>query len=780
MPHFTRLIQTLLLVTLTYAVMPLIAIDSLVPYPEENAFLAPIESPFTSQNVVSVRHSPFDIGTLNAFLDGDRSSVARTPSINPAEIVFSTKTPITCQFMRVILIGVPHDVFIAVAANTNDLLAQSGSYSVLYDGPTDDHGVLPLLLTNEITASAFQIKTQRNGGDDYVHFYAWQILEPVQVTNITVDYKIRPEHGPEKAIYEPLTESSTRLEDSLLDFRVHAVTDSGKKYDITDDADITISGKNTHPFGDKIHATAPGKVDVTVNAAKCTKKGTITVLPRTLKNTKPDIDVLFVERLPRIDFDAENGGWPTNNQPVVWRAHVKNWGTKPAEINYTWQLDNRIQQKKTVTIKPGETKYIDFPWHWTQKRHVLQCDVEPQENEFITGNNRVTLATDALTAGFYVERSYADFFHENQHALELDDANSFADWGRRQVRHWNLMLKAARYPYTPHGCRDRIRLDRVVVVPDGALPMKGGLPSNNPNNDDKTVDLIWGFPWKVDQLGKGLDLERVRTSMSGDGWHWFFMDLALFHELGHARYLIDGYGFDVHTGQHDNRKICIRDDAGNEILGTYLHDDGIVHWNKYPGLMGGNYHLLSWYDALMYNRVAGKRARGGNYNGPTVIGEFLQDIPDTFYVQFLSTNDVPLKNADVKVYWATRDEGSWYGKFYDNDIDREYKTNKKGIIKANKSLFANDGKIIHTYGHANSVPIIRIDYDGEIYFTFLEVSTLNMIANSPGKAKTPIVKLRIPLREKGSTPTPLPRDWERVELPDWKEVAPFVPVQPDA
>jgi hypothetical protein len=760
MPSFTHFLYPLFSVALALVVIPVYGLDSLVRHPQNSTFLAPIESPFTSQNVVSIQHTPFDIGSLHSFLDGDKATVARTPSLNPAEIVFSTKTPVSCRFMRFILIGVPHDLFIAAAASTNDLIQKSGSYSVLYNGPTDENGVLHLLLTNEITASAFHITAQRNGGDDYVHFYAWQFLEPTSVTNITVEYKIRPEHGPEKAIYEPLTESSTRLEDSLLEFRVHAVTDTGETYDISEAADITVSGGTTKRFGEKIHLISPGKVDVSVTAANTTKKGTITVLPRTLKNTKPDIDVLFIERLPRIDFDAENGGWPTNNQRIMWCAHVKNWGTNMVRAPYNWHKNNTQFARGIEYIKPGETKKIYLPTRWSNERTVLLFEIPPLENEFIKGNNSVTFATDALTVGLYVERSYADFFHEHQHELNLDDANSFANWGRRQLRHWNLMLKAARYPYSPKGCTDRVRLDRVVIVPDGALPMNGGLPSNNPNNDDKTVDLIWGFPWKIDQMGDGINLENVRNSISKDGWHWFFIDLALFHELGHARYLIDGYGFDVHTGMPDNRKIRIKDDKGNDILGTYLYDDGIVHWNKYPGLMGGNYHLLSWYDALMYNRVAGQRARGGNYNGPTVIGEFLQDIPDTFYLQFLSTNNVPLKKASVKVYWATRDEGSWYGKFYDNEVDKEYTSNAKGIVKADKFLFAEDGKIIHTYGHANGVPIIRVDYNGETYFTFLEVSTLNMIANSPQKKGVPIIKLRIPLRKKGEKPTPPSPKWQ--------------------
>lgn len=757
-----------------------LAADTLVPHPSGTGYLAADDAPFAGVTVTYSSHTPFDIGTLDAFLDGNRATVARTPSINPAEIVFTIEEPVTLQNARVVLIGVPHTLYFAAAMNTNDLMTRTGSYRVLADGPTDARGIYPVLLSQPVTAKAFHLKATREAGDDFVHFYALQSLAPVEVTNICVTYKIRPEHGPEQAIYEELTHESTRQEDALLDIRVRAVTADGTMYNVTEHADIRVHGPDCAvPWmdTDKYHLFAPGEVKVSVRAAGHTRHGVITVTPRERTHTKKDIEVLYVERLPRIDFDGPNGGWPTNGQPVIWRAHVQNWGTTPVTTYGRWELDGEEVHHEKITLPPGDVITVSLPWSWTQERHEITFSADHVPGEFITGNNSVSFYTDALTVGFYVERSYADFFHVHQHELGLNDANSYAGWAQRQIRHYNRMLEAAEFPFTPNGCYDRLRLDLVKIVPDGALPMRGGLPSNNPNNDDKTVDLIWGFPWKVDQLGEGIDIDRVRQNMEQDRWQWFFMDLALFHELGHARYLIDGYGFDVHSGPPDNRKILITDDEGDSILGKYLITEGIVSWNKYPGLMGGDYHLLSEYDALMMNRVAGQRARGGNYNGPTVIGEFLQDIPESYDIRFVSTEGEPLSNAEIAVYWAGPDHGSWYGKFYDDEVNRRYTADDDGRVTADRYLFADDGRIIHTFGHANSKPILRVDYNGETYFTFLEVSTLNMYANAPEGVADMTIELTLPLREPGATPTPLPNDWERATLPDWREVAPFVPVE---
>jgi hypothetical protein len=175
----------------------------------------------------------------------------------------------------------------------------------------------------------------------------------------------------------------------------------------------------------------------------------------------------------------------------------------------------------------------------------------------------------------------------------------------------------------------------------------------------------------------------------------------------------------------------------------------------------------------MFNRVAGKRARGGNYNSPAVIGEFLQDIPETFQVRFTGPNGEILAGAPVSVYWATRQEGSWYGKTYDNTPDRTYATDTRGCITADKTLFSDSGRITHTYGWANSVPIIRIDYSGQSYYLFLEVSALNIMANTAKDAEA-ILDMPVPLRT--GDPQPLAPDYGRDTLPPWRTVAPFEPL----
>jgi hypothetical protein len=229
--------------------------------------------------------------------------------------------------------------------------------------------------------------------------------------------------------------------------------------------------------------------------------------------------------------------------------------------------------------------------------------------------------------------------------------------------------------------------------------------------------------------------------------------------------LIDTYGCDVAVGGKtpETASIQIKDDQGRWICGTYLQKEGGVHSDHYEGDMGGPYEIYGPYEIVMLNRIAGQRAQGGNCNGTCRIGSYIQDIPKQFKIEFVGPNGEVLANDPVKVYWAgPKDE--WYGKLYDNTVDREFTTDANGCITTDRMFFAADGKLIHTYGHSNLVTIVRIDHAGQTYYIFLEVPEVNMLANT-SKDPVPVLRKVVPLRT--GEPTPLPADYDRRRAPDW-------------
>lgn len=440
-----------------------------------------------------------------------------------------------------------------------------------------------------------------------------------------------------------------------------------------------------------------------------------------------DLDVGWISRLPRLPYvwnseHPEREGWPKEGEAVVWRAHVKNWsGMALNAVPYRWYLDGEVVASGTIALGPGEYVTVDLPWTWTFERHRLTFEVDPtnavaEEEE---RNNQLTVFTDAITVGFCVEQTVYDYFHEYQRELGVG-SNSWEDWAQRHVSRWNRMFAEAVYPESPEGVLDRIRIDTIAVVPDGALPLAGGLPTNHPNRRDFTVDLQWGFPASL--VREGFYSDHVHASETNP----FYFEGSLLHELGHARYLIDLYGFNVHE-DGTGSTVGIREE-GQLVAGTAYMPivSGAVHWTPYRGLMNGQYTFVDRYSAAALNLIAGHRATLGNYNAPGNIGVFLQDLPPENVLHLKDQRGRPLHGARVEIYQALGKPGEWYGKFYDDEPELVLYADSTGAVDVGRCPFSSDGHIVHTYGWSNGVAVLRVEQAGRVGYGFLEVTDFNL------------------------------------------------------
>jgi hypothetical protein len=203
-----------------------------------------------------------------------------------------------------------------------------------------------------------------------------------------------------------------------------------------------------------------------------------------------------------------------------------------ASMTYVWRVDGQEAARGTVTIQANAITTVDFPWPWTFDRHRVAFVLE--------GGPELEVFSDALAVGFWVEQSFYDYFRANQATLGIG-STGFEDWAQRTIALFNDMAALAIYPETPSGVIDRFRLQKIVVVPDGSLPLSG-LPADaslgangatHPDQHDRSVDLMWGF--RTAHLGRyqrGTKVEPLNT---------FYTGVDLLHELGHARYLVDVY-----------------------------------------------------------------------------------------------------------------------------------------------------------------------------------------------------------------------------------------------
>lgn len=452
-----------------------------------------------------------------------------------------------------------------------------------------------------------------------------------------------------------------------------------------------------------------------------------------------DLDVGWIQRLPTQPFvwgsaNPRRDGWPAADQVITWRAFIKNFSTTTyAKVPYTWYCDGTVLTSGWVTLAPRAHTPVDLPWAWKFERHQLTCEIDTSNTipEFSEVNNRVTVFTDAIACGLWVEKDVYDKFHQYQKDLGIE-ANSFEDWAQRHVIRWNQMFERAIYPLdSPSGVYDRIRMDQIVIVPDGTLPMNGGYASNNPDATNRTVDLMWG---------KNDPNEYTIYNQVGDDKNFYFED-SLMHELGHARYLIDTYGFNF----HDNPAVSPPQGAywsntlikvnGALITGTPYLPCRPIWWDSvyFPtdfgdvgcGLMSSPKNIVDRYSAVAMNLIAGCRAVSGNQNSPGNIGVYLQNLPTQNWVTVHDSFGNPLSNATVKIYRAGSGSSDWYGKKFSDPPSLTFATDANGVVNVGRCPFS-PGTIAHTYGLSQGDVIVRVEQGGKTGFGFLNAMDFNV------------------------------------------------------
>ncbi len=220
-----------------------------------------------------------------------------------------------------------------------------------------------------------------------------------------------------------------------------------------------------------------------------------------------DVSAAWISRLPEIPYvwDSANpkvDGWPVPGELVTWQGHVRNLGSTAVTVDYEWWLSGERKAEGKVAVPANGLATVDYPWTWTFDRHRLELVLDPDNRlaESEERNNRLTIFTDAISVGFWVEQSVWNAARQRMPTLGIG-VSSFEDLMQLRVRRFNDMAAITIYPETPNGVLDRLRLEKVVIVPDKALPLSPvadrqtlndiGVAAHFPDIDDRTVDLQW-------------------------------------------------------------------------------------------------------------------------------------------------------------------------------------------------------------------------------------------------------------------------------------------------
>jgi hypothetical protein len=422
-----------------------------------------------------------------------------------------------------------------------------------------------------------------------------------------------------------------------------------------------------------------------------------------------DLSVGWIAREPKIAYVWESNnptrdGWPAVGQQVKWVGHVWNLtGARQTDIAYRWTIDGQTVAEGTTALEQGDNR-LELPWNWTFDRHEIALDVDTggKVTESVERNNRLLIYSDAVAVGFWVERGFWEGIRPIIATADFR-AVTFADWMQIRIRQFNTMAHLARYEETPNGVRDRWRVDEIHIVEDGALPLVppgadvrdwGALerswPVLYPDSRDRTVDMMWGFPTS------SLEFYRSVPFLT-----WTMLYDSLIHELGHARTLIDVYVW--------------RLDSRDQITMTNAppHDSfGNLHITTEWGMMNTQWGFLDRYSAVVLDRMAGERARMGNFNEPWDMGDFLNDLPARNRIFLKDSFGRTFPGRTVRIYsTSSRIDPGWeespYRMLIDGTPELTLTTDAEGAVEVGRNPFS-DGELFARVDQTNVMAIVQL------------------------------------------------------------------------
>lgn len=463
--------------------------------------------------------------------------------------------------------------------------------------------------------------------------------------------------------------------------------------------------------------------------------------PEAARPSLPDLDVTFIERLPRYvpgpwvypatgpqyigvgdevfageDLTGKHKQWPAESEQVTFKVHVANASAvacPPAA--FAWYLDGKRAAAGTLPrLDPWQETTQTLPWRWRGGPHTVRFEVDAGRGveELCEQNNALEDRTDALAFQMRVTPELYQAWRGKPNAL---GSYSFEDWVQRHVTIMNGVLAGSRYAKTaPEGILDRVRVDEIVIMSKDVMQAGPPQPSG--------FDGGWNF--YDDNLGKA------------NSWFDFHIqddftariDTGLLHELTHQLGVIDMYCLVV--GAPWNH---VRDAEGDLLLLGYQ--------TRQPGMMGGGGPAVDFdgtpVPALLFTADAGGRVTVGEqgtfaaYSEETAgalnalhglrrghYGLYLFSLPDRSFVQVLDNTGQPAAGAIVTVYQQSPYPGPQ--SIPDQPVYGG-QTDAAGVFALGSMPFGN----VNVVG-LNGILFLAISARGHTEYRFLDVCAFNI------------------------------------------------------
>lgn len=429
---------------------------------------------------MTVQAPPSEAGKIENVFDARTDTLFRTASVNPAAVTVTFDSPREAKGFRLFLSDRCR-YLIETADSPIAIDSKATGYREVAKGTTTKEGEATIRLEFPAIARAYRLTVWRLQGDNRVQIQDWQFVHFAPATALKVDMlPARKEEGTSKTVPAG----------GVVRMRAWAIAE-GTEVDVTDKAKweakefrVWEPEKFAWEASRFLEGSRDGEIDAAFGDLRAARAFTIESYPRT--NGRADVDVLYIEKTPR-------GGRAKPRSRITWKAHVRCHTRGVTDMPFSWWVDGKEVRKGTLTIAGGYDAEVDLPLKWVAGGQTLEFFVRPPEWDANQNNNKLKTWTDTLGLGVWIEEKLWHYWHDNQ--AKVNPRNeSFENWVQYQVDLANQELQES----PSSAPRQKWRLDKVTIVPGMALPLAGGSPEREPDREEKTLDLQWGFGLGVD------------------------------------------------------------------------------------------------------------------------------------------------------------------------------------------------------------------------------------------------------------------------------------------
>jgi hypothetical protein len=407
-----------------------------------------------------------EAGDLEALFDGNRRTAAGPAGGSgglSVQVALDRQRPV--EAFEVALPGAGGRWSVAAAASEADMQGRRGSYRVLVS-PRAARGNDQAVFVRPAAYRVYRLECQPAPGAKTVELAEWELWSEQSLRRVDLD-----------------AFSPTLARGSKLQLGAWGRFEAGARQNLTQEVTWEVSppGAGTVDELQRFEGLRAGRAEV---RARFRGLRSAPLVLEVLPQGHPDWDVTHIELQPRRDYSASAAELKPG-QKLYWFAHVKNYGTGDAEpVAFEWRVDGKtVRTGRLPKVARFCQTEVILGTEWDGRPHSIELVVDPANDaaETSEGNNSLRVASDAEPVGFWVEESTLRYFHRHQRELGVG-SNSWEDWAQRQVAAMNDQSAAA-----GGGEPRRWRLDRVVVVGDGMLPLAPGAAASQPDSRDTSV-----------------------------------------------------------------------------------------------------------------------------------------------------------------------------------------------------------------------------------------------------------------------------------------------------